>query len=61
MVWVCRDAVSRIINLTESTIASGDDEGCVKVINLSSILATFACFLDYYYLFMLEISKGAKD
>ncbi|KAI8541028.1 hypothetical protein RHMOL_Rhmol08G0030700 [Rhododendron molle] len=25
------DAVSRIINLTESTIASGDDEGCVKV------------------------------
>ncbi|KAG5534456.1 hypothetical protein RHGRI_022556 [Rhododendron griersonianum] len=25
------DAVNRIINLTESTIASGDDEGCVKV------------------------------
>lgn len=24
-------AVNRIINLTESTIASGDDEGCVKV------------------------------
>lgn len=33
-VWVCRDAVNRIINLTESTIASGDDEGCVKVIFL---------------------------
>ncbi|KAE9466313.1 hypothetical protein C3L33_01780, partial [Rhododendron williamsianum] len=31
MVWVCRDAVNRIINLTESTIASGDDEGCVKL------------------------------
>ncbi|KAF3447672.1 hypothetical protein FNV43_RR08375 [Rhamnella rubrinervis] len=25
------DAVNRIINLTESTIASGDDEGCIKV------------------------------
>ncbi|KAF7134385.1 hypothetical protein RHSIM_Rhsim08G0026000 [Rhododendron simsii] len=25
------DAVSRIINLTDSTIASGDDQGCVKV------------------------------
>ncbi|XP_058180577.1 WD repeat-containing protein 55 [Rhododendron vialii] len=25
------DAVNRIINLTESTIASGDDKGCVKV------------------------------
>lgn len=24
-------AVNRIINLTESTIASGDDEGCIKV------------------------------
>nr|GMD23310.1 WD repeat-containing protein 55 [Ipomoea batatas] len=24
-------AVNRIVNLTESTIASGDDEGCVKV------------------------------
>ncbi|KAL6494665.1 WD domain repeat-containing protein 55 [Orobanche gracilis] len=29
-------AVNRIINLTESTIASGDDEGCIKV-SLSSL------------------------
>ncbi|KAG6421903.1 hypothetical protein SASPL_118463 [Salvia splendens] len=26
-------AVSRIVNLTESTIASGDDEGCIKIKN----------------------------
>ncbi|KAK4348026.1 hypothetical protein RND71_034365 [Anisodus tanguticus] len=25
------DAVNRIVNMTESTIASGDDEGCIKV------------------------------
>lgn len=25
------DCVNRIVNLTESTIASGDDEGCIKV------------------------------
>lgn len=28
---ICRAAVNRIVNLTESTIASGDDEGCIKV------------------------------
>lgn len=28
---MCRAAVNRIVNLTESTVASGDDEGCIKV------------------------------
>jgi len=26
-----RDAVNTLINVTETTIASGDDKGCVKV------------------------------
>lgn len=30
LLW-CRGAVNRLINLTESTVASGDDEGCIKV------------------------------
>ncbi|CAL5368981.1 unnamed protein product [Camellia sinensis] len=31
MVFMCKAAVNRITNLTESTIASGDGEGCIKV------------------------------
>ncbi|KAF3447681.1 hypothetical protein FNV43_RR08384 [Rhamnella rubrinervis] len=34
------DAVNRIINLTESTIASGDDEGCIKIAAFSLVWDT---------------------
>lgn len=37
---LCRDAVYSLINLNESTIATGDDQGCVKV----------AFFYYYYFL-----------
>lgn len=31
IMFLCRAAVNRLVNLTETTIASGDDDGCVKV------------------------------
>ncbi|KAH7514810.1 hypothetical protein FEM48_Zijuj11G0130100 [Ziziphus jujuba var. spinosa] len=43
------DAVNRIINLTESTIASGDDGGCIKVWDTRqrSCCNTFQAHEDY--------------
>ncbi|EYU37605.1 hypothetical protein ABFS82_02G040700 [Erythranthe guttata] len=43
------DPVSRIVNLTESTIASGDDEGCIKVWDTRqrSCCNTYSVHTDY--------------
>ncbi|KAH1106635.1 hypothetical protein J1N35_010403 [Gossypium stocksii] len=30
-IWTCRNAINSLINRTESTVATGDDEGCIKV------------------------------
>ena len=47
VVFVCSAAVNRIINLTESTIASGDDAGCIKVSFLVFMyVCILVCFLD---------------
>lgn len=32
MLSICRDAIYSLINVTESTVASGDDQGCIKVV-----------------------------
>lgn len=42
---MCRAAVNRIVNLTESTVASGDDEGCIKVIFHSHQSVNNTCVL----------------
>lgn len=31
------DAINRLVCLTETTVASGDDEGCIKVFNIVSV------------------------
>jgi hypothetical protein len=29
--WYCRNSINRLVCLTESMVATGDDEGCIKV------------------------------
>jgi WD40 repeat protein len=29
--WYCRNGINRLVCLTESMVATGDDEGCIKV------------------------------
>jgi hypothetical protein len=36
-----RDAIFSLINLTESTIATGDDQGCIKVTMFHVFLCLF--------------------
>ena len=48
IIFSCRAAISRLINLTETTIASGDDEGCIKVPFLSHFFSPFFGFCFCY-------------
>ncbi|XP_074561047.1 WD repeat-containing protein 55 [Curcuma longa] len=43
------DAINRIVNLTETTVASGDDEGCIKVWDTRqrTCCNTFSAHEDY--------------
>lgn len=41
--WSCRDAVNTLITVTDTTIASGDDQGCVKVCTV-----IFSLVFDHY-------------
>jgi hypothetical protein len=36
--YIFSNAVNRLVCLTETTVASGDDEGCIKVLNVVLIL-----------------------
>lgn len=55
MIFSCRAAINRLVNLTETTIASGDDEGCIKVPSLSlSVSLSFSLSLSlFWFLFLL--------
>ena len=63
-VVVHRAAVNRIINLTESTIASGDDEGCIKV-SLLVLYIFYSLLNDYDYCLHLHsetrVIESVKD
>lgn len=50
---LCRAPVNRLVNLTESTIASGDDNGCIKV----SILIAFVLviFFSCHYVILIDL------
>ena len=38
LVGIFSNAINRLVCLTETTVASGDDEGCIKVLNIALIL-----------------------
>lgn len=59
MMFLCRAAVNRLVNLTGSTIASGDDAGCIKVcvLNRSYVLFIYFIIFGVLHTFINHLGK----